>query len=211
MLVKTLRLLADSLAALTWVALTCVVFSPYPCFRRFLFASKRLIRLVCSIPQYLALRDGPYRAALGTTSSIALRTQELNGFESMYPVRGNQSPTPPWDRLRMTHQPIGNGAGSTTSKCIGLVTAREAPLPFPSRSHMHPFIHGNIVTGSPEDTNGSAIRARTLRGQLFVRDRRTSCTLDCPLRRHPRTRMVADVRPCLSMIFNLIGASDLDT
>ena len=114
MLVKTLRLLSDLLAASTWVVLACVVFSPYPCFRRFPFASKRLIRLVCSIPQYLALRDGPYHATLSTTSSMALRTQALNGFESMYPVRGNQSPTPPWDRLRMTHQPIGNGAGSTT-------------------------------------------------------------------------------------------------
>ena len=29
--------------------------------------------------------------------------------------------------------------------------------------------------------------------------------------RDPRTRMVADVRPRLSMIFNLIGASDFDT
>ena len=133
MLVKTLRLLSDLLAASTWVVLACVVFSPYLCFRRFPFASKRLIRLVCSIPQYLALRDGPYHATLSTTSSMALRTQALNGFESMYPVRGNQSPTPPWDRLRMTHQPIGNGAGS---KCIGLVTAREAPLwvPFPIRA-----------------------------------------------------------------------------
>ena len=30
-MVKTLRLLSDLLAASTWVALACVVFSPYPC------------------------------------------------------------------------------------------------------------------------------------------------------------------------------------
>ena len=95
----------------------------------------------------------------------------------------------------------------------GLVTAREAPLwaLFPSRSHMHPFTHGSIVTGSPEDINGSAIRAPTLHVQFSLRDHQTSCTLGCPLRRHPRTRMVADVPPRLSMIFSLIGASDFDT
>ena len=177
------------------------------------FASKRLIWLVCSILQYVALQDGPYHAILSTTSSMALRAQALNGFESMYLVRGNQSPNPPWDRLRMTQPPIGNGASSTTSTCIGLVTAREAPLwaLFPSRSHMHPFTHGSIVTGSPEDNNGSAIRAPTLHVQFSLRDHQTSCTLGCPLRRHPRTRMVADVRPRLSRIFNLIGASDFDT
>ena len=148
------------------------MFSPLP------FASKRLIWLVCSIPQYVALQDGPYHAILSTTSSMALRAQASNGFESMYPVRGNQSPNPPWDRLRMTQQPIGNGAGSTTSPCIGLVTAREAPLwaLFPSRSHMHPFTHGSIVTGSPEDINGSAIRAPTLHVQFSLRDHQTSCT-----------------------------------
>ena len=99
----------------------------------------------------------------------------------------------PWDRLRMTQPPIGNGASSTTSTCIGLVTAREAPLwaLFPSQSHMHPFTHGSIVTGSPEDINGSAIRAPTLHVQFSLRDHQTSCTLGCPLRRHPRTRMVA--------------------
>ena len=178
------------------------MFSPFP------FASKRLIWLACSTPQYVALQDGPYHAILSTTSSMALRAQALNGFESMYPVRGNQSPNPPWDRLRMTQPPIGNGAGSTTSTCIGLVTAREAPLwaLFPSRSHMHPFTHGSIVTGSPEDINGSAIRAPRLHVQFLFRDHQTSYA-----RRHPRTRMVADVRPRLSMIFNLIGASDYDT
>ena len=168
----------DLIAASTWVVLACVVlsfsmFSPLP------FASKRLIWLVCSIPQYVALQDGPYHAILSTTSSMALRAQAMNGFESMYRVRGNQSPNPPWDRLRMTQQP------STT--------------------------HGSIVTGSAEDINGSAIRAPTLHVQFSLRDHQTSCTLGCPLRRHPRTRMVADVRPRLSMIFNLIGASDFDT
>ena len=183
------------------------MFSPLP------FASKRLLWLVCSILQYVALQDGPYHATLSTTSSMALRAQALNGFGSMYLVRGNQSPNPPWDRPRMTKPPIGNGANSTTSTCIGLVTAREAPIwaLFPSRSHMHPFTHGSIVTGPPEDINGSAIRAPTLHVQFSLRDHQTSCTLDCPLRRHPRTRMVADVRPRLSRIFNLIGASDFDT
>ena len=74
----------DLIAASTWVVLACVVlsfsmFSPLP------FASKRLIWLVCSIPQYVALQDGPYHAILSTTSSMALRAQALNGFESMYP------------------------------------------------------------------------------------------------------------------------------
>ena len=82
---------------------------------------------------------------------------------------------------------------------------------FRSRSPMHPFKHGIIVTGTPEDTNGLAIRTRALRAHLSLRDRRTSCTLVCPLRRHPRALMVADVRPRFSMIFNLIGASDIDT
>ena len=97
-----------------------------------------------------------------------------------------------------------------TSTCIGLVTARAAPIwaLFPSLSHMRPFTHGSIVTGSPEDINGSVIRAPTLHVQFSLRDHQTSCMLDCPLRRHPRTRMVADVRPRLSRIFNLIGASD---
>ena len=141
----------DLIAASTWVVLACValsfsMFSPLP------FASKRLIWLVCSIPQLVALQDGPYHAILSTTSSMALRAQALNGFESMCLVRGNQSPNPPWDRLRMTQPPIGNGASSTTSTCTGLVTAREAPLwaQFPSQSHTHPFTHGSIVTGSPE-------------------------------------------------------------
>ena len=87
----------DLIAASTWVVLTCVVlsfsmFSPLP------FASKRLLWLVCSILQYVALQDGPYHAILSTTSSMALRAQVLNGFGSMYLVRGNQSPNPPWDR-----------------------------------------------------------------------------------------------------------------
>ena len=73
-----------------------------------------------------------------------------------------------------------------------------------SRSHMRPFIHGSIVTGSAQDINGSVIRAPTLHVQFSLRDHQTSCTLDCPLRRHPRTQMVADVRPRLSWIFNSI-------
>ena len=176
------------------------MFSPFP------FASQRLIWLVCSIPQYVALHDGPYHAILSTTSSMALRAQALNGFESMYPSRRIH--------LGTGHNNLsGMAQVSTTSTCIGLVTAREEPLRalFPSRSHMHPFTHGNIVTGSPEDINGSAIRARTLRVQFSLRDHQTSCTLGCLLRRHPRTRMVADIRPRLSMIFNLIGARDFDT
>ena len=118
---------------------------------------------------------------------MALQTQELSGFEFMYQVRGNLSLIPLWDLLRIAHQPIGNGAGSTTSKCIGLVTAREAPLWIlsPNRSPMHPFIHGNIVTGTPEDTKDSTIRTRTFRAQFSFRDRLTSCMLDCLLRQHP--------------------------
>ena len=58
-------------------------------------------------------------------------------------------------------------------KCIGPVTAREATLWSLShnRSPMHPSIHGNIVTGTPEDTNDSAIRTRTLRGEFSLWDR----------------------------------------
>ena len=98
----------DLIAASTWVVLTCVVlsvsmFSPLP------FASKRLSWLVCSILQYVALQDGPYHATLSTTSSMALRARALNGFASMYLVRGNQSPNSPWDRPRRTQPPIGNG------------------------------------------------------------------------------------------------------
>ena len=76
---------------------------------------------------------------------------------------------------------------STTSKCIGLVTAREAQLWIlsPSRSPMHPFIHGNIVTGTPEDTKDLAIRTRTLRDQFSLQAHLTSRTLGCLLRQHP--------------------------
>ena len=140
------------------------------------FEPERLPWLICSILQYMALQDGTCHATLSTTSSMALRAQALNGFESMYLVRGIQLPKTPWDLPRRTQPPIGNGARSTTSTCTGLGTARAAPIwaLFLSRSHMRPSIHGSIVTGSPEDINGSAIRTPTLRVLLSL----TSCTLD---------------------------------
>ena len=58
--------------------------------------------------------------------------------------------------------------------CTGLGTAAL----FLSRSHMRPSIHGSIVTGSPEDINGSAIRTPALHVQFSLRDHQTSCTLD---------------------------------
>ena len=143
------------------------------------FELERLPWLICSILQYMALQDGPCHATLSTTSSMALRAQALNGFESMYLVRGTQLPKTPWDLPRRTQPPIGSGARSTTSTCTGLGTARAAPrwALFLSRSHMRPSIHGSIVTGSPEDINGSAIRTPTLRVLLSLRDP-TSRTLD---------------------------------
>ena len=81
--------------------------SPYPCCHW----------LICSILQYMALQDGPCHATLSTTSSMALRAQALNGF---YLARGNQLPKTPWDLPWRTQPPIGNGAKSTTSTCIGL-------------------------------------------------------------------------------------------
>ena len=125
-------------------------------FAAFLFDLERLAWLICSILQHMALHDGPCHTTLSTTSSMAPRTQALSGFGSMYRVRGILSPKTPWDLPRKTQPPIGNGAKSTTSKCIGRGTARAAPIwvLFLSRSLMRPSILGIIETGSPEDING---------------------------------------------------------
>ena len=162
--------------------------------------------MLCSIRRHLAPRDGPSRATLSTTSCVALEIQESNGFEFTYQARGSLSQNPCWDRLRMTRPPIVSGAGSTTLKCAGLVTAREAPLrtPSPCRSPTRPFTHGNIETGTPEDTNDLAIHTRAW-------DRLISCTLDCHPHRHPRFQMVVGVLLHLqwATILTLTGTSDI--
>ena len=81
---------------LSWIVL-CF---PSTCVRRFPFDLERLAWLICSILQYMALHDGPCHATLSTTLSMAPRTQALNGFGSMYLVRGIQSPKTPWDLHR---------------------------------------------------------------------------------------------------------------
>ena len=94
-------------------------------FAAFLFDLERLAWLICSILQHMALHDGPCHTTLSTTSSMAPRTQALSGFGSMYRVRGILSPKTPWDLPRRTQLSIGNGAKSTTSKCIGRGTAHQ--------------------------------------------------------------------------------------
>ena len=175
------------------------MFSPLP------FASKRLPWLVCSILQYGTARwTLPHYFEYDIVNGPASTSVE---WIRVY-VPG------PWQPV--AESTLGPAPEDTTTyrewhkfyhfDVYWPVTARAAPIwaLFPSRSHMRPFIHGSIVTGSPEDINGSVIRAPTLHVQFSLRDHQASCTLDCPLRRHPRTRMVADVRPRLSRIFNSI-------
>ena len=80
----------------------------------------------------------------------------------------------------MTPPPIGNGARSTTSKCIGLGKVRAAPPQalFRNRYPMQPSILGITGTGSPGDTNVWVVHAPASRGQFSLRVHRTSCMLD---------------------------------
>ena len=149
-------------------------------FAAFLYDFERLAGLKCSIVQCMVQHDGSCLATLTTTSSMGQQIRVWNGFGSMYRDRGIQSPRTPWDRPRMTQPPIGNGARSTTSKCIGLGKARAAPTQalFRNRYPMQPSILGITGTGSPGDTNVWVVHAPASRGQFSLRAHRTSCMLD---------------------------------
>ena len=138
---------------------------------------------------------------------------KLNGFESTCPVRGNLLLTSPGRRIQMTFQSIGNGASSTTSKCILLLTTPPASHwnPVRNQSPMTPFTHGIIGTGTPEGINGSGVLTRTLRAHPSLRHHRTSCTRVCPHRRLHRAPTMSDVCHRFPMIFYRMRASDLDT
>ena len=145
-------------------------------FAAFLHNFERLAGLKCSIVQCRVQPDGSYLAILTTTSSIGQQIRVWNGFGSMYRVSGIQSPRTPWDRPRRTQPPIGNGARSITSKCIGLGKARAAL--FHNRYPMQPSILGITGTGSPGDTNVWVVHDPASRGQFSLQVHRTSCMLD---------------------------------
>ena len=95
-----------------WVVLLGVVCPAFSCLP-LSFDPERFAWLICTIVQCMAQHGGSYLATLTMTSSMAPRIREWNGFGSMFPVRGIQSPRTPWDQPRMTQPPIGNGVRSS--------------------------------------------------------------------------------------------------
>ena len=149
-----MKTLSDLLAACAWVALSCVALSTCTCSRRLLSVAHSVVMFNSTTTERWPFpRYFEYNIVRGPGNA---RVEWIRVYipGQWQPVAESTLGPAADDRLL-----IVSGAGSTTLKCTGLVTAREALLrtPSPCRSPMRPFTHGNIVTGTPEGSNDSGI------------------------------------------------------